>query len=104
MFNKMKHRLVQCSSSGILSPISLMFESLSLCESSRVLIFYRWLMNIKEIIDAVDERLQLSDSVNEKDDVITPLKGIYRVQDSVKTHFDSNDERSYIKFISGFVS
>jgi len=59
--------------------------------------------NVKDIIDAVDERLRLKDSQNEDDDVITPLKGIYRVLDSIKTHLNSNDERSYLHFISGFV-
>jgi hypothetical protein len=59
---------------------------------------------VKYVIDAIDENLQLRDSIGEREDLLTHLKCIYRVLDSVKTHYDPQDERSYINFINPFVS
>ena len=63
---------------------------------------------IKEILWDTKIRLIEFSVVNEprldekKEDLITRLKCIYRVLDSVKTHHDPRDKSSYLKFICNF--
>jgi len=61
------------------------------------------LPKVKSIIDAVDKVIQLRDSMGAREDLVTRLKCVYRVLDSVKTHFDSQEQRSYINFIGQFL-
>jgi hypothetical protein len=59
--------------------------------------------NIQTIVDEVNEVLEFSESFGKKEDLMTQLKCIYRVLDSVKTHYEPGDKNSYLKFITSFV-
>jgi hypothetical protein len=60
--------------------------------------------NVQMIVDAVDDILDVRESfAGEKEDFITKLKCIYRILDSVKTHYRSNDNYSYLKFVGQFL-
>ena len=60
-------------------------------------------LKIHSIIDAVSDVLEGRESIGKKEDLMTRLKCIYRVLDSVKTHHDPGDKCSYLKFIGNFV-
>ncbi|MDM8524182.1 hypothetical protein QUF80_12500 [Desulfococcaceae bacterium HSG8] len=60
--------------------------------------------NIQAIVDAVDDILSFRDSLTgEKEGMMTKLKCIYRILDSVKTHFNSGDDCSYLNFVGQFL-
>jgi hypothetical protein len=58
--------------------------------------------NIQTIVDEVNDILEFRESFGKKEDLITRLKCIYRVLDSVKTHYDPTDKCSYLDFIGTF--
>ncbi|MEI6127198.1 MAG: hypothetical protein WCQ99_11665 [Pseudomonadota bacterium] len=58
---------------------------------------------VQIIIDAVDSIIKLRDKVGAREDTLSRMKCIYRILDSVKTHYDSQDDRSYIEFIGQFL-
>jgi len=60
--------------------------------------------NIQAVVDAVDDVLKLRESHGAKEDLTTRLKCIYRILDSVRTHRNSHDQRSYLRFASAFVA
>ncbi len=55
--------------------------------------------NIQSIVDAVNDILVFRESLGMREDLLTRLRCIYRVLDSVKTHHDPRDKNSYLKFI-----
>ena len=55
--------------------------------------------NIQSIVDAVNDILVFRESLGMREDLLTRLRCIYRVLDSVKTHHDPSDKNSYLKFI-----
>lgn len=59
--------------------------------------------NIQIIVDEVNDILEFRESFGKKEDLITRLKCVYRVLDSVKTHHDPIDKYSYMDFIAIFV-
>ena len=59
--------------------------------------------NIQTIVEEVNEVLEFGESFGKKEDLMTQLKCIYRVLDSVKTHYEPGDKYSYLKFITFFV-
>ena len=59
--------------------------------------------NIQTIVDEVNDVLEFSESFGKEEDLFTHLKCIYRVLDSVKTHYEPGDKYSYLKFITSFV-
>jgi len=61
------------------------------------------LPQVEIIIDAIDNVLKLRDKVGAREDMLSRLKCVYRILDSVKTHYDSHDDRSYIEFIGQFL-
>ncbi|MCP4104197.1 MAG: hypothetical protein GY749_01450 [Desulfobacteraceae bacterium] len=61
--------------------------------------------NVQSIIDAVEDILKFRESfANKEEDMVTKLKCIYRVLDSVKTHYSQKDNRSYLRFIGQFLA
>ena len=58
--------------------------------------------NVRSIVDVVNDILEFRESFGKKEDLITRLKCIYRVLDSVKTHYHPRDKYSYLKFIGAF--
>jgi hypothetical protein len=59
--------------------------------------------NVQAIVDGVNDILEFRESFREKEDLITRLKCIYRILDSVRTHHDPKDDCSYLKFIGRFM-
>ena len=59
-------------------------------------------LKIHSIVDAINDALENRESFGKKEDLITRLKCIYRVLDSIKTHHDPEDKCSYLKFIGNF--
>ena len=59
--------------------------------------------NIQTIVDEVNDILEFSESFGKEEDLITRLKCIYRVLDSVKNNYEPGDKNSYLKFIASFV-
>ncbi len=59
--------------------------------------------NTQSIVDGVNDILRFRDSLSHREDLITRLKCIYRVLDSVRTHYDPKDDCSYLKFIGQFL-
>jgi hypothetical protein len=59
--------------------------------------------NVQSIVDGVNDILEFRESFREKEDLITRLKCIYRILDSVRTHHDAKDDCSYLKFIGRFM-
>jgi hypothetical protein len=59
--------------------------------------------NIQTLVDECNDVLEFRESFGKKEDLITLLKCIYRVLDSVKTHYEPRDKNSYLKFITSFV-
>ena len=55
--------------------------------------------NIQSIVDAVNDILVFRESLGMREELLTRLRCIYRVLDSVKTHHDPRDKNSYLKFI-----
>jgi len=61
--------------------------------------------NTQMIVDAVDDLLSFRDSLTGKQgDFMTKLKCIYRVWDSVKTHYSRQNEHSYLEFVGQFLA
>ena len=60
--------------------------------------------NIQSIVDAVNDILVSREAMGLKEDLLTRLKCVYRVLDSVRTHHDPKDKNSYLKFIGGYLS
>jgi len=61
--------------------------------------------NVGTIIDGIDDILAFRESVTERrEDLITKLKCIYRILDSVRTHHEPGDDCSYLDFIGRFMS
>lgn len=58
--------------------------------------------NVQSIADAVKDALEFRGSFANKNNLITRLKCIYRVLDSVRMHRDWTDDCSYLKFIGNF--
>jgi hypothetical protein len=59
--------------------------------------------HIQTIVDVVNDILEFRESFGMREDLITRLKCIYRVLDSIKTHHDPGDKGSYLKFIGSFL-
>jgi hypothetical protein len=60
--------------------------------------------NIQGIVDAVDDILEFRESlVKEKEHLMTKLKCIYRILDSVRTHYEPDNSYSYLNFIGQFL-
>jgi len=59
--------------------------------------------NIQTIVDEVNDILEFRKSFGKKEDLITRLKCIYRILDSVETHHHPIGKNSYLDFISAFV-
>lgn len=60
--------------------------------------------NIQGIVDAVDDILEFRESlVKEKEQLMTKLKCIYRILDSVRTHYEPDYSCSYLNFIGQFL-
>jgi len=59
---------------------------------------------IQNIVDAVDDVFSQRESFKGSEEkLIVKLKCIYRILDSVKTHYSPNDECSYLRFIGQFL-
>jgi hypothetical protein len=58
---------------------------------------------IKSLIEDIEDILDFRESLGGKSDLMTQLKCIYRVMDSVKNHYNPRDEYSYLDFIGGFM-
>ncbi len=59
--------------------------------------------NVQGIADGINDILEFRDSREHRETLITRLKCIYRVLDSVRTHHDPKDDCSYLKFIGQFM-
>jgi len=59
--------------------------------------------NVQTIVDEVSDILEFRESFGKKEDLITRLKCIYRVLDSVETHHHPVDKNSYLNYISMFL-
>jgi hypothetical protein len=59
--------------------------------------------NVQSIVDGINDILEFRESLAVREDLITRLKCIYRVLDSVRTHFNPKDDCSYLKFIDHFL-
>lgn len=59
--------------------------------------------NVQGIVDGINDILAFRESFAETETLITRLKCLYRVLDSVRTHHDPRDDCSYLKFIGSFV-
>ena len=59
--------------------------------------------NIQSIVDAVNDVLVFRESLGMKEDMLTRLKCVYRILDSVRTHHDPKDKNSYLRFIGGYL-
>lgn len=55
---------------------------------------------VQFIVDSVDDILEFRDSFGIKEDLITKLKCVYCVLNSVRTHYNQGDKYSYLDFIS----
>jgi len=61
-------------------------------------------LNIQHIVDAIDDIFEIRDSLAEnKEIMMNRLKCIYRVLDSVRTHYEQDDDYSYLNFIGQFI-
>jgi hypothetical protein len=62
--------------------------------------------NTQMIVDAVDDLLSFRDSLTgNQEDFMSKLKCIlYRVWDSVKTHYSRQNEHSYLEFVGQFLA
>ncbi len=60
--------------------------------------------NVQTIIDTVEDILKFRETfANKEEDMITKLKCIYRILDSVRTHYSQKDSHSYLRFIGQFI-
>jgi len=59
--------------------------------------------NVQSVVDGIDDILEFRNSFAKRESLITRLKCIYRVLDSVRTHRDPRDDCSYLEFIGQFV-
>lgn len=59
--------------------------------------------NVQTVVDAVNDILEFRESFAVRESLLTRLKCIYRVLDSVRTHRDSNNDCSYLRFIGNFL-
>lgn len=60
--------------------------------------------NVQAVADAVETILNLRESLSgEQETVMTKLKCIWRILDSVKTHFDPKNRHSYLDFVGQFL-
>jgi hypothetical protein len=59
--------------------------------------------NVQSIVDGVNDILEFRESIGRREDLITRLKCVYRVLDSVRTHHDPKDDCSYLTFIGHFM-
>ncbi len=60
--------------------------------------------NVQNIVDAVNDILISRESfTGEKDELMVKLKCIYRVLDSVRTHYEPSNDCSYLNFIGQFL-
>jgi hypothetical protein len=57
---------------------------------------------IQRIVDGINDILGFRESIGQKESLISRLKCIYRVLDSVRTHHDSTDDCRYLRFIGHF--
>jgi hypothetical protein len=59
--------------------------------------------NVQSIVDGINDILEFRESLAKRETLITRLKCVYRVLDSVRTHHDPKDDCSYLKFIGHFM-
>ena len=60
--------------------------------------------NVQNIVDAIDAILEMRETFTKnKEQLMDRLKCIYRILDSVRTHYDPKDDCSYLDFIGQFV-
>ena len=60
--------------------------------------------NVQGIVDAIDDILESRESfIKKKEHLITKLKCVYRILDSVRAHYQPDDSCSYLNFIGEFV-
>jgi len=60
--------------------------------------------NVQSVVDVVDDILKMRETVTrQKEPLMKKLKCIYRVLDSVRTHYSLSDEYSYLNFIGQFL-
>ena len=59
--------------------------------------------NVQSVVDGINDILESRNSFAKGESLITRLKCIYRVLDSVRTHRDLRDDCSYLEFIGHFV-
>ena len=59
--------------------------------------------HIEQIVDGVDNALYFTDSFDKTEKLLmNKMKCIYRVLDSVRTHYAHDDPYSYLDFVGGF--
>jgi len=62
-------------------------------------------LNIQRIVDAMDDVLELRESIaKQKEPMMDKLKCIYRVLDSVRTHYNPQNDCSYLLFVGQFLT
>lgn len=60
--------------------------------------------NVQNIVDAIDVIFEMREAFTKnKEQLMDRLKCIYRILDSVRTHYDPKDDCSYLDFIGQFV-
>ena len=60
--------------------------------------------NVENIVDAIDGILEMRERFTKnKEQLIDRLKCVHRILDSVRTHYNSNDDCRYLNFIGQFV-
>lgn len=60
--------------------------------------------NVQNIVDAIDAILEMRETFTKnKEQLMDRLMCIYRILDSVRTHYDPKDDCSYLDFIGQFV-
>lgn len=61
--------------------------------------------NVQGVVDAIDDILEMRETFTKnKEQLMDRLKCIYRILDSVRTHYDPKDDCSYLDFIGQFVT
>ena len=58
---------------------------------------------VQTMVDGVNDILKFRESFAEKESLVTRLKCIYRVLDSVRVHRDARDDCAYLRFIGRFL-
>ncbi|WP_124329294.1 hypothetical protein [Desulfonema ishimotonii] len=60
--------------------------------------------NVQNVVDAIDGILEMRDEITEeREKLLDKLRCIYRIQDSVKFHYNTADECRYLGFIGQFL-